>query len=265
MVLSARAPVAVHRPREFAAQMVKSALVPVAWTFSWAQVSLNRVLHPQPDITSRIAAIQQRDQNEIAMLVQRIALLEHIVHESHLISRDFPGLAPAVRRIANIDGFSTGSVDACTLDQGYRDDRRIAVGDAVLAHSALVGRLVSVGPETCTVRLLSDPRMKEIAAIVRPTADGQISIDPQCFVHGLGNGLMRCRPNETLGYSPPRPGDLILLNDTDWPAAVNGAVIGIVKAVRPSDRTSLRWKLKIVPRVDVQQLHHVWIVLSSRR
>ncbi len=265
IVLSARQPTVVHRPRVFISQLVKSALVPVAWTFSWAQVSLNRVLHPQPDITSRITFVKQRDQNEIAMLVQRIALLQNIVRESKLVTRDFPGLASAVRRIANIDGFSTGSVDSCTLDQGYRDDPRIAVGDAVLAHQALVGRLISVGPETCTVRLLTDPRMKEIAAIVRPAPDGQISIDPQCFVRGRGNGLMRCHPNETLGYSPPRPGDLLLLNDTDWPAAVNGAVIGVVNSVRPSSRTSLRWKLKIAPRVDVQQIHHVWIVLTARR
>ncbi len=265
IVLSARAPVVVHRPREFVSQMVKSALVPVAWTFSWAQVSLNRVLHPQPDITSRVTALRQRYQNEIAMLEQRVSLLEHIVHESHLITRDFPGLASAERRIANIDGFSTGSVDFCTLDQGYRDDPRITVGDAVLAQRALIGRVVSVGPETCTVRLLTDPRMKEIAAIVRPAAGGQISIDPECFVSGRGNGLMRCRPNESLGYSPPRPGDLILLNDTDWPAAVNGAVIGVITGVHQSPRTALRWRLRIAPRVDVQQVHHVWIVLTARR
>ena len=263
--VSARRPQVMRPPRALVSQVIRAVLTPVSLALTSLQTTFNRFLHARPGGESPRRAVRQRYRNEIALLVARTAALEHILRESRMISRDFPGMSNTALRIANVVGFSSGGVDTCTLDQGWRDDRSIQVGDAVVARLALVGRVISVGPETSSVRLLTDPRMKENAWIVRPAPNGQITISTQALIEGRGRGRMACQLDESINSIPPQPGDLALLHDHEWPAVINGAVIGVVRRVRPSDRTSLRWSLRIRPRVDMEQTYHAAIVLSSRR
>ena len=265
VIIGARHPQVVNRPRGVAADAVKTFVAPFSSVFTGLQTGVNRFLHPHRNSSSRVKSLRVRYQNEIAMLVTRISDLEKLLRETRLIHQHFPGLSVQRLRAAAIDGFSTGNGDECTLDQGWRDDREIRPGDAVLANRAVIGRVAHVGPETCSVRLLTDPRMKEIAAISRPVRAGLLSIAPQALIEGAGPGRLRCELDQSIHAMAPKPGDLVLLNDTEWPRAVAGAVIGVIKSVHQSSRTSLRWSLQITPRTDVQQIRQVVIVLSSRR
>ncbi len=265
VMIGARHPQVVNRPRGAAADAVKTFVAPFSSVLTGLQTGVNRFLHPHQNSSSRVKSLRVRYQNEIAMLVTRISDLEKLLRETRLIHQRFPGLSVQRLRAAAIDGFSSGKGDECTLDQGWRDDKAIRPGDAVLANRAVIGRVAHVGPETCSVRLLTDPRMKEIAAISRPVRAGLVSIAPQALIEGAGPGRLRCELDQSIHAMAPKPGDLVLLNDTEWPQAVAGAVIGVIKTVHQSSRTSLRWSLQITPRTDVEQIRQVVIVLSSRR
>ena len=265
VMIGARHPQVVNRPRGAAADAVKTFVAPFSSVFTGLQTGVNRFLHPHQNSSSRVKSLRVRYQNEIAMLVTRISDLEKLLRETRLIHQRFPGLSVQRLRAAAIDGFSSGNGDECTLDQGWRDDKEIRPGDAVLANRAVIGRVSHVGPETCSVRLLTDPRMKEIAAISRPVRAGLVSIAPQALIEGAGPGRLRCELDQSIHAMAPKPGDLVLLNDSEWPQAVAGAVIGVIKTVHQSSRTSLRWSLQITPRTDVQQIRQVVIVLSSRK
>ncbi|MGC9258457.1 MAG: rod shape-determining protein MreC [Phycisphaerae bacterium] len=265
VAVGARHPRVVNRPRGAASEAVKTLVAPFSSIFTGLQTGVNEFLHPHENSSGRVNAQRTRYQNEIAMLVTRISYLEKLLRETRVIHQNFPALSVQRLRAASIDGFSSGNGDECVLDQGWRDDHRIRPGDAVLANRAVVGRVVQVGPETCTVRLMTDPRMREIAAISRPVRAGLISIAPQALIEGAGPERMRCELDQSIHAMAPKPGDLVLLNDGEWPQAVAGAVIGVIKSVHQSARTSLRWSLKIVPRTDIQQIRQVVIVLSSRR
>ena len=265
VMIGARHPQVVNRPRGAAADAVKTFVAPFSSVFTGLQTGVNRFLHPHQNSSSRVKSLRVRYQNEIAMLVTRISDLEKLLRETRLIHQRFPGLSVQRLRAAAIDGFSSGNGDECTLDQGWRDDKEIRPGDAVLANRAVIGRVSHVGPETCSVRLLTDPRMKEIAAISRPVRAGLVSIAPQALIEGAGPGRLRCELDQSIHAMAPKPGDLVLLNDSEWPQAVAGAVIGVIKTVHQSSRTSLRWSLQISPRTDVQQIRQVVIVLSSRK
>lgn len=261
--------VALHRPgvvdagRNFLGQSIRWVLTPAAWTFTRVQMAFNRAVHPPASANSPYLQMQEHYQNEIAMLLARTRTLERLLRESRLIHRGFPGISSQQLRAANVDGFAADSNDVCLLDQGWSDDKRIRRGCVVMAQLSVVGRIVTAGASTSVARLLTSRRMPDVtASIVRPTRDGQTTIAGLCLVKGIGGGRMRCMLEQKLGAMPPQKGDLILLNDSDWPPEVSGAVIGVVRSVSQSRHGNLRWDVHIRPRVNMQQTRHAVIVLG---
>ncbi len=256
-------PGAVNWVRQVVGQSVRWVLTPVSWTFTGAQTAFNRAIHPPTSANPACTRMQEHYQNEIAMLLARSRTLERLLRTSRLIHRGFPGISSQQLRAANIDGFASDSSDTCVLDQGWSDDKRIRRGGVVMAQLSVVGRIVQAGAATSVVRLLTSRRMAPVtASIVRPNRDGQTMIARWCLVRGMGRGRMRCMLEQKLGAIPPQRGDLVLLNDNDWPPEVSGAVIGVVTAVTQSRRGNLRWDVHIRPRVNMEQTRHAVIVLG---
>ena len=261
VILAARQTPAVSSTQAFARSSIQWILMPVSWTFSRVQTTFNNFVHPEPDQQSALDELRDRDRNQLALVLYQLDVLQHRYNEILHIHADYP---KALLRFANIEGFSPDSVDECVLDQGWRDDARIKVNSPVMADLAVVGCVDSVGADTSTVRLLSDVRMQEEAAIVRPIPDGQLPICSQgVLLQGRGGGKMYCDIPLAAGALTPQAGDLIVLNDNEWPASVNGAVIGIVDAAHPSDQNSLHLILDIRSPVDMQQVHQAAIVLPA--
>ena len=296
LVLSSRQVRLVRPPRALATHVIQAVIAPVAAGLYLVQSSLERLWPARSGSAGASAALRARYENQIALLQARLAILERMVRAADLIHRNFPGLAATDLWAANVAGFSTSGVDECTLDQGWRDNRRIRAGDAVMHALALVGRVISVGPETSTVRLLTDPAMKENVWIVRGRGGPRVAraprenaaadlragnrpldqaisrrlwagtiISTEALVEGTGADGLSCRLDGAIGAAPPQPGDLIVLHDNDWPAAVTGAVLGAIVRVARSPRTSLRWHLRIAPRVAISRTRQVLIVLTRRR
>ncbi len=262
LLLAARNP-RVFKPPQILAESVHLVTLPVSWSLTRVQLVLNAVLHENPKNASKAAEQRRYYDNEIEILVGRIAVLENRLREAHVIYQHFPGLSRQVS--ANIVGFASNSDDVCILDQGSLDDRRIVPGDVVMVDLAVVGRVIRVGPKTCTVRLVTDRDMRMNASISRFTRSGPLTISSLCQVRGMGEGVMRCDLPQYVHSIAPQPGDLVLLNDKDWPLAVNPAVFGEVTKVRQSERSSLRWVLTIKPRVNMHLVRSCVIVLSRRR
>ena len=296
LVLSSRQVRMVRQPRALATHIIQAVIAPVSAGLYLVQTSLDRLWQAPIGSAGPSAMPRARYENQIALLQTRITTLERLVRAAGLIRRNFPGLAATGLWAANVAGFSTSGVNECTLDQGWRDSRHIRAGDAVMHALALVGRVISVGPETSTVRLLTDPAMKENVWIVRWRSGQRSARGPQghaatgartvnqppagvlrrhpsaftiisteALVQGTGADGLSCRLDGAIGSLPPRPGDLIVLHDNEWPAAVAGAVLGAIAGVARSPRTSLRWHLRIMPRVAISQIRQVLIVLARRR
>ncbi len=261
VILSARQPGMIQTPRDAAAGTLQMLLVPVSWSFTRAQSAFDSVLnfgHPSPQNSQRI---KFRYDRIITLLKARIDVLQNLLDQTHLLDGNFPGIQPGTLLAANVDGFSTASTDTMFLDRGAQDDRALGAGDPVLAHLSLVGRVIAVGPQTCRVALLTAANMKETARIVRITDGKPLVISGDCLVTGTGLGVLHCELDQSVGGIPPRIGDIVILNDADWPSAINGITLGTVTHIAASDRTALRWSLKISPVCDMQQTHHAVILL----
>ncbi len=263
-LISARQPGAIRPPRNAVASVLQVLMEPVSWTFTRAQSMLDSVLtfHPTPDRQlNRLTAHYDRI---ITLLRTRIEVLQNLLHQTHLLESTFPGIQPGTLMAANVDGFSSAGTDTMWLDRGYATDRSLKNGDPVLAHLSLVGRVTSVGPQTCRVTLLTAPAMKETAKIVRISNGVEHVISRDCLVVGSGLGTMRCQLDQSIGSIRPQKGDLVVLSDSDWPGVINGIALGTVTSVAASHRTSLRWSLDIAPVCKMPLVHHAVILLATR-
>ncbi len=260
-------PALENGPRHVSAQAMHLLLTPASALCTRAQSGVNDLWHHFTTARSpaRRRRLRRRWVNIKTMLLARIARLQAILKNARLVHRTFPGITGQSLRAADIIGFSSAGSGSCVLDRGTMDSKGIRRGDVVLAHAAVVGRIISAGPKTCTAQLVSSPRMKVMAMIVRPTRTGELPVARLCMVVGTGHGQMRCELPDSVQSIAPRKGDLVALNDTGWPASVRGAVIGQVTVVRSSQIHQLRWVVHIKPRVDVQRVHQVVILVDAKR
>jgi cell shape-determining protein MreC len=195
----------------------------------------------------------------------RLAEIEHLQDEllqSNVLHERLPSLSPKYLLPAGIYGQSVSVASGyCYLDKGAQD--RVLPGGPVLLQFALLGRITSVGQFNCVVRLLTDRDMKLEARLVRVSPQGEVPVANLCIVHGNGNDTLRCDTIRVQTLAP-REGDLLLLNDNEWPRAVQGAVIGQVREIRPNESQPLRYDLVIEPAVTIHSPGQVAIVLMNK-
>jgi len=135
-------------------------------------------------------------------------------------------------------------------------------GRAVLYPGGLAGRL-----DGSRVRLITDDGFAVTGAFVRYTEAGGIMtatriIAPTPLVKGLGHGQiavvgMRLSDCRAAGLAE---GDWVVLDDSDWPRAVQGQRLGrIVSAVE--SRTAPGFvDINLSPATELTSLSNVWIV-----
>ena len=263
-LISARRPDIVRSPRNAAAGMLQILMEPVSWTLTRAQSMLDSVISARHPHDGQLERLTSHYDKIITLLRTRIEVLQNLLHQTHLLESSFPGIQPGTLMAANVDGFSSAGSDMMWLDRGYVVDRQLAVGDPVLAHLSLVGKVSSVGPQTSSVTLLTSPAMKETARIVRITDGVESVVSRDCLVVGTGLGSMHCELDQSIGSIRPQKGDLVVLSDTDWPGVISGITLGTVTSVSASHRTALRWSLNVTPICDMQRIHHAVILLSTR-
>ncbi len=164
------------------------------------------------------------------------------------------------------DGVARGMVvTACTTTPIVDPATKRTTTQGVVPQASILGFIQTASAKISTVRLLTDPRMKIQAKIVRRLPEGSAVLTPDlCLVEGLGDGRLRCNTisvNDVL--AEPLPGDLVELADQNWPASVRYMVIGEVSAIARKDTQILRYDLTITPRVNANNVQTVLVVLKQ--
>jgi len=211
----------------------------------------------------RLLEENERLKREALLHSTQIERLENRLLQYTLGKERFPLLSEQQFLPANIIGHSASVASSyCTLDKGTAHG--VQRGCPVLLQFALLGRVVEAGPYTCRVQLLTDPAMRQVQArVVRRTAGELQTVVEACLVSGLGNNALRCDTIEVHTFVPQK-GDMLSLSDKEWPAAVQGVIIGNVQEVRENELQRLRYDLVIEPAATVYTAGQISIILLNR-
>lgn len=161
---------------------------------------------------------------------------------------------------------------------GLRDV--LLIGASVPPHrpvvygTNLVGRTMAAGLTGADVQLVTDPKFAVTGRIGRYVTgdDGQIRVQfveqVPLLVQGVGRGAMAIRSTLTMRQVADlglAVGDVVVLDDHDWPAAVQGFTVGRLATVRPQRNAPLFADVTVEPVVeDLLHLGEVMVVAKDQ-
>jgi hypothetical protein len=216
------------------------------------------ILPPDVTDTSRLRA---------AAIFNPLAVLVHgpIERPAPVAVQDNPKQEAESPRLGPLESLCV-RVSVMGVDTSGRDALLISSdlgqGRAVLYPGGLAGRL-----DGSRVRLITDDGFAVTGAFVRYTdAGGMIAatriVAPTPLVKGLGHGQiavvgMRLADCRAAGLAE---GDWVVLDDSDWPRAVQGQRLGrIISAVE--SRTAPGFvDINLSPAAELTSLSNVWVV-----
>jgi len=183
------------------------------WPFTLAQRGTVRTTRAAVSVLRRIGA-GGAPAEEVERLRKRVAALEaQLARETYLRRRaearleHFLGLPPEERArglLASLAGYDPSPLRCrAVLDRGAADGVRRNC--PVLWQGAVLGRVVSVGPASCTVALVGDPDCRIAVRSERTQAQG--------ILQGLGGG--RCVIKYADRTADVQPGDRFLTSGLD--------------------------------------------------
>jgi hypothetical protein len=122
---------------------------------------------------------------------------------------------------------------------------------ATTAGVQLVGRVVDVDSHICKVRLINNQRARErIRGVIMTEAGGR---GANCLLTPLKDGVLQGQV-ESSG-TPPEVGQLVRLDDEEWPRHAQMLIIGRVESV---EQGLHGWQfIKVRPTVDLDRVKEV--------
>lgn len=210
---------------------------PLHWLSGW---TAQRIAPPPPD---RHSPAQPRTQGELLAendrLRQDLASLTAQMERLQQREAERSRLGPLRQRVsaATVVGQDAGPGESLAVLTGGVED--VAPGTVALYGGGVAGRVDRAGVGSAQVRLLTDPRSRLLGGFARFERDAagamqfvRLATDP-LPVQGAGDNRMQARFRlQPLIDAGVRPGDWVVLNDPEWPEAVLGARIGLVREVQ---------------------------------
>jgi cell shape-determining protein MreC len=162
-------------------------------------------------------------------------------------------------------------------DAGGRDDLilsvpsgvRLADGEAVLYSGGLAGRL-EWSPAGSRVRLITDDGLAVTAAFIRfVETNGVVNAvrlnGPAPLVQGQGHGRlevagMKWSDCQAAGLAA---GDWLILDDSQWPKAVQGVRLGRIVRIEPRRTAPLFADIRLATDADLTRLPDVWVLAAN--
>lgn len=140
----------------------------------------------------------------------------------------------------------------------------ISAGDvAVVDGDALVGRIApEVGAVTSVILSISDRSVGRFDAYIVPAAQERSNRPAVISVQLLPDGSGNLRGDIDLA-SEVRPGDLVRLKDSMWPAGAQGMRVGVVSEVKRKDSQPLRGEVSVRPAIDPAVVGEIVIKLAG--
>jgi len=173
------------------------------------------------------------------------------------------GIKPRDLLPANIKGYGPGpNANTVDIDKGTNNGIPGGIPKLVPVISSfrIVGRIDEPMPLTASVRLLSHPKSGIRAKIIH-RSDRSI-IAEGCFVQGNGDGTLICNSIEKAKVSIPiEKGDLVVLQDTEWPRPLQNFIIGEVTEPNAPSDSPLRYSIKIKPSINITTLQSVDVLI----
>jgi cell shape-determining protein MreC len=214
------------------------------------------------DPRSRQALIDENDhlRQEVARLSVSVEQLQKLEGERQRLG-DLQSLCVHVSVAGSDSGGREGLILSATSLGGLSSD------DAVLYPGGLAGRLMT-GIGGARVRLITDYGFTLTGAFLRfvESSDG---LKPQRFknvptplVQGVGRGRLAVSGMKWSDYLDAglRPGDWVVLDDSDWPSAVQGVPLGRIVSAQQSRQAPGFADIRLLPQTDLSRLASVWVL-----
>jgi cell shape-determining protein MreC len=133
----------------------------------------------------------------------------------------------------------------------------VAPGSPVMGADGLVGRMV----EGRRVRLITDKDFTVTGQFGRwENGQWQLLATPKASVRGIGNGQMRIDNLTNDDAKPLRPGDWVVVADTDYIPIMQERQIGQIDTIHPMASKPLFSEIIVKPRTNLKTLHDVLLL-----
>jgi cell shape-determining protein MreC len=143
----------------------------------------------------------------------------------------------------------------------------------VVHGTDLVGKVERAGMTGAHVRLITDPGFNLTARIGRYVTgpDGKLKMvlveHLQPLVQGIGNGAMAVHSTISMQQTKENRigiNDFVVLDDRDdWPANLQGFMIGRIVSIRPQQNAPLFAEIRIEPATDLMRLTEVMVMVKE--
>lgn len=187
---------------------------------------------------------------EITALRNQVEFLQRRGEELAVLAGAFPQVPREQRLAANVLFRRDPSpyIQSFWIDRGQAHGLRR--GLAVVSGTAIVGRVLRVGPKRSLVRTVHDGEFAILARSVRTRIEG--------ILHGTGGVHLRWRwvPRE----QDARIGDRLVTAGLDGKAPP-GLVIGSVASVE-TDASGAYHEIEVIPAVDLSAIEQVVVLLT---
>ena len=253
---------------------VQGLFAPVSRPTRWVAGALGQRGHPerasddgspeQPRPADAVYAENHALRTELAALEVKFDQLSRLNADRGLVGDIRPLCRPAT--VTGAD--SSGMREALKI-AGVGS---VAAGRPVVHGTDLVGRVVAAGLTGAEVRLLTDPGFVFTARIARyvPDAAGRLTLaivgQLQPWVQGVGHGSMAIRSTVSMQQVAElhlAVGDLVVLDDPDWPANVQGFTTGRIAAINTQANAPIFADIRVEPIVDLMRLNEVMVVVKD--
>jgi hypothetical protein len=240
----------------------------------------NPLSYPLRRLTLVVTAPFVRHDPSAVALPQSLAeendqLRQHVVQLQATVDRLQKQQAER-EKLGDIEALCT-PVAVAGADAAGRDDlilsppaeAHLADGQAVLYSGGLAGRL-EWARTACRARLITDNGLAVTGAFIRfVQTNGVITAvrlnAPPPLVKGLGQGRlavvgMKWSDCQSAGLAA---GDWVILEDSQWPKAVQGVRIGRIARIEPLRTAPLFADIRIAPETDLMRLPDVWVLVAQ--
>jgi cell shape-determining protein MreC len=134
----------------------------------------------------------------------------------------------------------------------------------------LIGRVTRAGLTGAQVRLVTDPGASLTARIGHYDHDEQGKIrmtfvdQLHVLVTGAGGNEMAIRLSmQQVHDAKISVGDLVVLDDRDWPANIQGFAVGHVRTIRPQAHAPLFADIRVEPSANLLRLTEVMVMVKD--
>jgi cell shape-determining protein MreC len=248
------------------------------WVFSRVNRSGGVVDDQSPGLPRSVANVYEENHallTALASLQVKYELLSQLNADRQAVGDIRPLCTPATVTGAEGSGLHESLTISVGTGGGVRFDQPVIRGNPSQSPLPcdLVGRVARAGPLGAQVRLVTDPGFVVTVRFGRHVADadGKLVMRSVEKLHpllqGIGHNAMAIR--STLSMQQVRDAglavnDLVMLDDPEWPANIQGFSVGRIVSIEPQRNAPLFADIRVEPQINLLRLTEVMVMVKDR-